>query len=414
MSGLAALYFPYAAAPLRALKEAALYFDEVYCIDPESIEGTSQLPGQQESIITEQASEGQWAELQLLWQAGVCKALRPEQVRSEWNDYLTESVLKDLQDRRYVELCARSGQGSWSIAETKMGMSLVHELMDLADDVRRDLPGNIQGWIEGRTSFDGTHFREINDVKFREGRHHGEGIRYVDMPFVLAESVLVNLAMCTCASLSRDAMISPLTNESIHYAVLKAKYERSMRDQNVRDLLVAEGVIQQTKETALVHEVFRSASLPRVSELPAQKILDIRKKFKDKLDDYRVEMSSIVQQIEQQPWDTDFERAIRTIVNDRIRPNLRQLCWDIKAERDSYWLETLPQGISKEAGSNWLKTVVLAGASVPGLLLDVGRSAINLVPGWLAHKKAERGIRRNGLAYLLDINRAARWSLANG
>ena len=34
MAGLSALYFPYAQTRLETLKEAVLYFDEIYCIVP--------------------------------------------------------------------------------------------------------------------------------------------------------------------------------------------------------------------------------------------------------------------------------------------------------------------------------------------------------------------------------------------
>jgi hypothetical protein len=405
MGTLAALYFPYASAPLKALKEAALYFDQIYCIDPEAIEGKTQLPQQADAAVSGQPSIEQWREYRALWDAGVCKALRPEQIRSNWDNLLTESVLKDLQDKRYVGLCARSGLGSWSLAETKMGEGLVHHLMDLADNVRSELPGDVHSWIVDRTSFGGTRFREVNQVQFREGEYLGQGIRYVDMPFVLAESVLVNLAMCACASLSENISISPLTDERIHYSVLKAKYARAMGDQDMRDLLALEGVIRQAKEGALVKEIFRSASLPSVGDLPAQKILDLRKKYKDKLADFRVEMSDLVQQVEQEPWSPEFEESIRKTVDTRVRPRMRQLKWDISAERDQYWLETAPAAVGREASSSWIASA-LAGAPVAGVLLGAGKSAVSLVSSWLGHKKQERAVKRNGLTYLLEVGRS--------
>lgn len=241
--------------------------------------------------------------------AGVCRVKRPEEVRSQWDSLLTESVIADLQDKRYIQLCARSGWETWSLAETKMSGDLVHELIDLAENVRQDLPSSVRRWISDRVLF--------TEHTFTEGFHMGQEVRYVTLPFVLGESILVNLAMCACATLE----VSPLTDERFHYLVLKTKYERAQRDRELRELLATETIIQSATETALVREVMRTA-LPPVGDLPADKVLKLRDKFKNQLDDFRVEMAALVEEIQEQLWEPSFDARIKQVVNE-VDPILR-------------------------------------------------------------------------------------------
>ncbi len=388
MAGLSALYFPYAQTRLETLKEAALYFDEIYCIDPEAIGGK---PGFANRPI-EQTAESEYSELWQLVNAGVCRVKRPEEVRSQWDSLLTESVIADLQDKSYIQLCARSGWETWSLAETKMSGDLVHELIDLAENVRQDLPSSVRRWISDRVLF--------TEHTFTEGFHMGQEVRYVTLPFVLGESILVNLAMCACATLE----VSPLSDERFHYLVLKTKYERAQRDRELRELLATETVIQSATETALVREVMRTA-LPPVGDLPADKVLKLRDKFKNQLDDFRVEMAALVEEIQEQLWEPSFDARIKQVVNTKLRPRLRALKWDLQDERDRYWMEEASGRVVRESKASWV-TSVLIGAPLPGILLGVGRSAFNLFSGWLSHKRQERALKRNGLTYLLQIQRA--------
>lgn len=388
MAGLSALYFPYAQTRLETLKEAALYFDEIYCIDPEAISGR---PGFANRAI-EPTAESEYSEFWQLVNAGVCRAKRPEEVRSQWDNLLTESVIADLQDKHYVQLCARSGWETWSLAETKMSGDLVHELIDLAENVRQDLPSSVRQWISDRALF--------TEHTFTEGIHMGQDVRYVSLPFVLGESILVNLAMCACATLE----VSPLCDERFHYLVLKAKYERAQRDRDLRELLATETVIQSATETALVREVMRTA-LPPVGDLPADKVLKLRDKFKNQLDDFRVEMAALVEEIQEQLWEPGFDARVKQVVNIKLRPRLRALKWDLQGERDRYWMEEAPGRVVRESKASWV-TSVLTGAPLPGILLGVGRLAFSLFSGWLSHKRQERALKRNGLTYLLQIQRA--------
>ena len=59
----------------------------------------------------------------------------------------------------------------------------------------------------------------------------------------------------------------------------------------------------------------------------------------------------------------------------------------------------------EESKASWV-TSVLTGAPLPGILLGVGRSVFNLFSRWLSHKRQERALKRNGLTYLLQIQRA--------
>lgn len=194
MSPLAALYFPYASTPLRALKEAALYFDHVYCIDPEAVEGRPQWQELLGTVATDQDILRERDEFRLLRSADICKALHPNEIRSGWDDLLLDSVLKDLQDKRYVQLCARSGYESWSLAVAKISHGLDDSLIELSNNVQSELPPEVRAWVLDHTSRGGTQFREINEIRSRRDSY--TGTHYMSMPFVLAESILVNLAMC--------------------------------------------------------------------------------------------------------------------------------------------------------------------------------------------------------------------------
>jgi hypothetical protein len=392
MAGLSVLYFPYAYAPLEMLKEAALYFDEIYCIDPTAIGGT---PSLADEPIEPTAEPSKWSEFWQLIDAGVCRAKKPEEVRSQWDSLLTESIIADLQDKHYVQLCARSDWDTWSLAYTKLSEGLVDELQRLAKDVCHEIPSSVREWIASQVTF--------MEPRFREGFHLGESTEYVDLPFVLGESILVNLAMCACASLE----LSPLTDERFHYHVLKTKYARAQRDQDLRELLAIEGIIQSMTEEALWRDVMRT-TLPPICDLPVDRVLDLRHKFKSQLDDFRVEMATLAQEIQEQPWEPNFDARVKQIVNTNLRPRLRALKWDLKRERDRYWREEAPDQLRREIfKADWLINV-LTGAPVIGVLLGAGQSLYNLVSSWVRYKKGEQELKRNGLTYLLQIQRVHR------
>lgn len=146
-------------------------------------------------------------------------------------------------------------------------------------------------------------------------------------------------------------------------------------------------------------------ALPPVGDLPADKVLKLRDKFKNQLDDFRVEMAALVEEIQEQLWEPSFDARIKQVVNTKLRPRLRALKWDLQDERDRYWMEEASGRVVGESKASWV-TSVLIGAPLPGILLGVGRSAFNLFSGWLSHKRQERALKRNGLTYLLQIQRA--------
>jgi hypothetical protein len=331
-------------------------------------------------------------EFRMLADAGICKARRPEEVRSQWDGLVTEGVIADLQDRRFVQVCARSGMESWSLAQTKVSGDLVHQLANLAEYVRQDLPPAVREWVANRTPLD--------KPESREGTHKGEYTMYVKLPFVLGESILINIAMCACAALE----LTPLTDERFHYLALKSKYFRAHQDQDLRDLLATESVIRNAAEGALVREVMR-ITLPPVGDLPAAKVLELRRRLRTQLDDFRVEMASMAQQIEENPWHPDFDARVRHIVNTVLRPRLRDLRWELQSERDRYWMQEAPGGVGEELRSGWL-TSVLTGAPLAGTLVGAGKALVNLLSGWLQHRRQDRAIKRNGLTYLLQLQRA--------
>ena len=121
-------------------------------------------------------------------------------------------------------------------------------------------------------------------------------VRYIELPFALGESILLNLAMCACVQV--DA--APLTDQRLRHNLLKSKYARAMRNTQWKEALVEEGVMQSAAEEALWRRLMGS-TLPSVATLPAAEIIRIRKRLASQLEDFRVELAKVAAEIEETP-----------------------------------------------------------------------------------------------------------------
>lgn len=385
MANLNALYYPYASIDAAALKEAALYFNQVVIVDPEAIDGRLALAAP--SAVSRSPEE--LDEVYQLANAGVCKATAPEDIRKQWDGILRENVLADLQDPRYVRLCAKAPWQQWTLSANKVASGLFEHLHDLANGVPEALPTGVRDWVSHHFDLAGSDIR-IDD----------EGRLYMGVPFILGESIMINLAICACATLN----VSPFTDDRWHNRFLNLKYRRLQEDPDpdVRDLLNVGVETQDIVTTALAQEVIRRL-LPSVGDLPAEKVLEMRRKYAAQLEDFRTELALLSKRIVESPWSADFKAELRRAVDLEIAPRVRELRWELQAEVDGFRLRSLSGEPPRNAVE--IVTTVLQGVPITGLILAAGRAVLNVARSWLRHRAEVRGLQRNGLTYMLTLRR---------
>lgn len=388
---LQGMYYPYAdLRPSQALLEACLYLDRVYILEPnffhppEGAHTADRVP----SVPS----------MQPLLAAGLIEPIGPallgmadspssQPVLDEDNlALLRSSISQDLADTELTRMTAEAGFVSWAIPTGQQlfwnGLGLLLERQDGKTRIHTDRPDYYRGLLN-KLGY-GHH-----PVVQRDRGGHPD--LQVEVPFLEAESLMLTVALLASSELG----LHPITDNEFHEAFLRRKLNRMLAQPELRDAL--RPIVPATREAELGLHTIR-LNIPRLAELDAERVVKLRERCHDSLDEFRVHLRALSYKIQSEPWSAEFEQDCQRVVATEIQPALRKLRGDLGDKARSLGVR-IAAATAKTAPLPLLAT--LATGLPPEVLLAAG-AGVTALHELVTYLVERRSIQRNGLYFLLD------------
>jgi len=416
------LYFPYAnIESAKTLKTAVLYFDKIGIIDPRACfsgESTRHRDLHYESNVY-------MDKINLLVKEGIIELVDPAKVVAKFGNEIMTGVIQDMHDPEFLALCKPFAKSAWVLASIKLPddadkwlrnmlvnvPTLAREGSAMTEELREEL-WEYRCELAERDPYLYERMRMIERRRFgRPGRYDDEyesqllrGImfneyRVVKLPFAVGESVMIGHALAVAA----DRGFTPFCDERIHLDVLKTKFRKLRNSKILKTILCEYRYLKDAKVDLLAQDVI-AETVPNLEQVPLEAILKFREKKADVLENFRVEIGKLATEIKSNPWDSDFPKYVRDIVDSKVKPALKEVENEIRGCRDAFWAEAT-KTISK------VSPLPIVGSMFAGfpphIALGIGATLSGLtmiLEQWAKIRK----IQRNGWALLIDAGRLAR------
>jgi hypothetical protein len=338
-------YYPYAFFSdnqLPMLKAAALYFDEIYLLDPSraSMQGGiidmragkksgffSRIRNKLVGADSNQHFEGDAAKelteaIRILEkEEKILKRIRPEEILHKYEKDIAEAIRSDMNDPKFVLECRSSDIKKWKLALAKVPKDIRNDpryksIDEAMGKVMGDIPKSLQqgGYLEG-------YFEGYDEQTYIEGEAGQIEYRFGEYPIELGESIMINHALFG-GLLYKEA--TPLTDEYFHNRILNLKIERANSMPQIRQILDNIERTRQVKKNQLALTTLRDIDLAIIPpELPFQKIIEYRHDHEKELENTRQELGNLARTIKETPWSKEFADKLETeIIPNKLYPNL--------------------------------------------------------------------------------------------
>jgi len=341
---LTGLYYPYASIDFeQTLYNSIIFFDKVRLISPYN---TAHVLGDEEieTEIRESYSSytnGDWqeitapigdgnkiarrmyqfsSEVKTLLDEGLIEYVHPFKNFEISSNVFAEMVLSDLNDKEFGNLVQKTGPSHIYISATKMFDLYGHNIY------RENKNGFVaQEWPFHNELFDLNRLPSSlisNDViasLFENDTYLNDefnldigedildyfgGYGFIKVPSELGISVLLNHAMIASYNLGT----SLFTDNSLMQRFLLMKLKRINSGGSTSQLLDRYKQEFNIKTEILTREVLRNY-LPRLNIRSVDEAMEIRKKLKNELKPFRIEIAKFASEITSRPWNSDFEKG---------------------------------------------------------------------------------------------------------
>jgi hypothetical protein len=407
------LYFPYAnIRSIRTLKTAVLYFDKVGVINPDgAFCDESRLYDHVDKYRQRYISD-----TETLVRERIIEWVNPASVIAKYGREIMMGVVQDIYDEQYIKLCEPFANSPWVLASTK--------LPNDADKWLRNMLVNVPTLARGGSLVtNNTQERYLHEsLRFREGPYgpiyyEGKRNRYakeyesqsirggmfdeyrlVELPFNVGESIMIGHTLAAAA----EEDYTPFCDEPIHFEAWKAKSQRYTNNKAVKAVLREYGYLKDTKADLLAQEVINQ-TVPSLEGVSLSAILRFRKKRRKELEEFREKMQMLISEVEETPWDDDFSKRVRDVVDSQVKPALSKIEHELLNCKDAFWKGAL-EAIGKVAP---LPVVASLFSGVPAhVAVALGGSLAGLTVV-LDQWAKRRRIKRNGWAFLINSQRLA-------
>jgi hypothetical protein len=400
---LSALYYPYAdVRNPEALLHAALYFDEIFILQPNFfIPPKKSLHPTRNRVIPAYSTDTQvlideeiikpidqdFLGISSAWTPGFSNQVFDEENRK----LLMASIIEDIRDPCLKKLTKNQGKLYWRFPNLQfIGLSALGLLFDVA----KDLKGNIQitYWAEKRMRESLGQYRKFVDHQDSYESRLLFDQEMVSVPYIVGESLMINISLLACSRLK----LVPFTDNVLHHDFLSKKIHSLLEDKNLRSTLNVDMIHRQCKAELLMKEVM-NLELPRFKNIKAKDVIDIRKGHEEQLKRFRLHVKALSTLIGSSIWDERIQNDMGNIIDHDIKPSLLEL-------KDSF------RELKKRAGIQFVEkmataaplsllTTVFIGLPVElALAAGVGISALSEALEYWRNKKA---LKYNGLSLLL-------------
>jgi hypothetical protein len=370
-----------------------LYFDRIYVISP-----------------NEASMDATNPDLDTLLSEGIIKAISPSRLLSEYDRLLTQSVVGDLADPDFLKLASSVRGHSWEIYSEKVPSSLADGLLrkyfvDIPNFYAADYPThNLREGPYGIV--DEERMRELIEQRHRfyeERRYDAEHrereyreFRHVRLPFEVGESLMINHAICA----SSCQALTPITDSDLHHNFLLYKLTRANGSPFLKNVLKDYGYIKDIK-TDLTALTVISETVPILTGAPISDVLEFRDENKEALEAFRIEMGKLSAEIQSNFWDDEFQKEVIDAIDSKVKPSIA----DLKASTESS-KEKLARIFKRGAEISSLPVFASIAVGCPPELAFALSGGVAALGGYLEYVKQKRQDRRNGFAYLFNMQKS--------
>jgi hypothetical protein len=288
-----ALYYPYSdIRQIGSFLRACLYFDQVYILAPYFFISPSFHPEQSVSgSLFERPSD---PEIKILQDEGILKGVDPHflGLASTWmpglgapvyeeevRPILVGSIARDLADQNLRKLAERHEKLFWRFPNLQfIGFSALGLLFDTTRELQRNI--GVEYWANARYhDYFGEISKYVTMKEFSEDRGPFSDREMVAVPYILGESLMINIALLACAKIG----LIPYTDSPYHDEFLKAKMQ-SIKSSDEYAALVSKTspVTRKTRAQRLSQYIFES-SLVDIDGLTAEMVLKLRERRAEEL-----------------------------------------------------------------------------------------------------------------------------------
>jgi hypothetical protein len=391
-----ALYYPYTRIQSsESLKAMVLYFDKIHIISPN------------EASIGSFQDDAGFSELS---SNGLIEYVSPSELLRQYDRVMTKSVIDDLTDHGFLRLSHNARGGTWQIFSEKVPSSLADHLL------RKyfvDVPNFYAGEKASHFVREGPH-EEISESSLRElieARHEQytkrdssaanrdkeyHEYRHVTLPFEVGESLMINHAICA----SSHFALTPITDSEMHNDFLIYKLSKASNSPILKRILKDYRYIKNIK-TDLTAVTILSETVPSLTGASVHDILEFRDENKDSMQAFRILMGQLSSEIQANFWDPDFQKQMIDMIDDKVKPAIE----DLKVSTESA-KKSLARMFKKGAA---ISPLPITASLLPGCAPEIALAAsagIFALDAYLDYTKRSRLKKRNGFAYLFNVQRA--------
>jgi hypothetical protein len=308
---------------------------------------------------------------------------------------LSKSISEDLQNESLKSLTRDSGYAWWSIPTGQQlfwnGLGLLLESSRDSCDGQLQVQTDRVDYYRGVLNSSG--YDNVPVVGRTEQRIRTQlGELEVQVPFLEAESLMVNIALLACSEFN----LCPITDTPLHHQFLTKKLENPSAQELVQNCRKSLSLPLRESEIALrTIEV----NLPMLEGLTAEKVLRIRDKCADSLERYRLYMGKLKHSLESEVWSADFEKAIQKVFEKEINPAINDLQNSLKTRTGEFGVKLL-EDATKLAPVPLLANVAMG---LPIEWIIAASAGLVFLKNLVEHQVKKGTIKNNGLFFLLDM-----------
>jgi len=397
---LNALFYPFAdVMNSDALLLSALWFDNIYILEPNFFHRPSQTP----NIVD---SDDSIRDLVIL---GIVKPIGPELLGlgTYWPaitdkdnvEAIHASLQRDMNDAQLQQLVKDRGYVFWEIPNAQYlfwnGLGL---LLEVSKHTASGMTFRVDQGQVGRYKNIMTNQGYDAAVESSSlARRRLRGGDCVEVPFLQAESLMTTVALLACSEMN----LVPVTDDPLHHQFLIHKLQNNSVTNTVREVRQ-----QLSGSLKRVNLAMKSVHIymPLVSDLTTETVLEIRHRCSEPLRRFRMHIAKLTHSIQAEPWDGHLDDEVTRILEVDILPAVQEL--------QDRWA-SLNRGLVPKVldGAIKLSPIPLIGAVATGLPLgwllaaSAGAVALRELVEWQVKR---RELQSNGLCFLLDLQSRAR------
>lgn len=407
-TGFRAFYYPYARTFNRSfLKQAILIFDELWFADP------------MERVVREtimykdsqnQSQHKPWDSIKddymFLEERGCLRTFNPCTIVREYDGLMAQAMLCDLKDKEFMKLASEaSNRDYWGIYHRK-----IPELFAKGVHLRWwERPTSIKSPVpeEGKLPVE-FQWPEYYGTYFDNSSPFIMSVEHCYMPVRFGYSVNINLSLLV----SETTNLVLLTDDIIALRLLNMKYHRAKQlNKNTEGIssIFATRVPEYFQKFGLLGLNVCEGLIPseELDKRSFEEIVSFKEAQSASFKRFQTYLLELTSQLSSEPWSQSLEQEIMKLIDAKVLPEITRIRNETRSAFEKMFGE-----IAKKSAATITPTLiasVLTGLSY-GQILTLNCAAVAgslsiALPELLELWKDKQNLRRNGLSFLLQLQR---------